>query len=76
MAKYLIKKYNATIHIEYILGLPGYTLEDFYEEFNAIYQTLNNYGGVSRGPLLILPDSPAADPAYIKKFGLNFYSVI
>ena len=75
MAKYLIKKYNATIHIEYILGLPGYTLEDFYEEFNAIYQTLNNYGGVSRGPLLILPDSPAADPAYIKKFGLNLVPI-
>jgi putative methyltransferase len=75
MAKYLIKKYNATIHIEFILGLPGYTLNDFYDEFDAIYQTLSNYGGVSRGPLLILPDSPAADPEYIKKFNLNLVPI-
>lgn len=75
MAKYLIKKYNATIHIEFILGLPGYTLNDFYDEFDAIYQTLSNYGGVSRGPLLILPDSPAADPAYIKRFNLNLVPI-
>lgn len=75
MAKYLIKEYNATIHIEFILGLPGYTLNDFYEEFDAIYQTLSNYGGVSRGPLLILPDSPAADPEYIKRFNLNIVPI-
>lgn len=75
MAKYLIDKYDATIHIEFILGLPGYTLDDFYQEFDAIYQTLSNYGGVSRGPLLILPDSPAADPDYIKKFNLKLVPI-
>lgn len=75
MAKYLIKTYDATVHIEFILGLPGYTLDDFYDEFDAIYQTLSNYGGVSRGPLLILPDSPAADPNYIKQFNLELVPI-
>lgn len=79
MARYLSKKYDATIHMEYILGLPGYTLKDFYEEYDAIYESasglLANYGGVSRGPLLILPDSPAANPDYIQKYGLKLVPI-
>ncbi|NBP58778.1 radical SAM protein, partial [bacterium] len=79
MARYLSKKYDATIHMEYILGLPGYTLNDFYDEYDAIYESasglLANYGGVSRGPLMILPDSPAANPEYIKKHGLKLVPI-
>ena len=68
VAKYLIEKYNSGIHVEFILGLPGYTLDDFYEEFNIIYKSFNNHAGISRGPMLVLPDSPSANPSYLEKF--------
>lgn len=67
MADYLIDKYNSHVKVELILGLPGFTLQDFYNECSSFY---GKYA-VVRGPVFILPDSPAADPAYISKWQIQ-----
>jgi len=75
LAKELIEKYDISVNVELITGLPGYKLEDFYDEIDVVYQVFNKYGGVTRAPLFILPDSPAANPEYIKKHGLHLVPI-
>lgn len=71
MAQYIIDKYDASVRVEIILGLPGSVLDDFYKECDVIYQVFNKYGGVTRAPFFVLPDAPAANPEYIKKYDLT-----
>ena len=71
MARYLIDKYDCEVHVELILGLPGMTLDDYYQECDVVYNVFNKYSGVTRDPLYILPDSPAADPKYIERWKLE-----
>lgn len=71
MAQYLIDKYDASVRVEIILGLPGTELNDFYKECDVIYQVFNKYGGITRAPFFVLPDSPAANPEYIRKYNLT-----
>jgi hypothetical protein len=71
MAKYLINKYDVSVRVEIILGLPGSVLADFYTECDIIYEVFNKYGGITRAPFFVLPDSPAANPEYIKKYNLT-----
>jgi hypothetical protein len=68
LAEYLANKYeNCENQIELINGLPGYTLEDFYEECSMFY---GKYAK-SVSPWLILPDSPGANPEYLKKWNVK-----
>lgn len=75
LAKELISKYDIGVNVELITGLPGYKLEDFYQEVDVVYEVFNKYGGVTRAPLFILPDSPAANPEYIAKHGLQLVPI-
>lgn len=71
MARYYIDHYDIGINVELILGLPGSTLEDFYEECNIVHRVFNKYSGVTRAPFFVMPDTPAADPRYIEKHKLK-----
>lgn len=83
LAHLLIQKYNAKINLGFILGLPGSTLDDFYQEFDLIYEMVNpgpDYDphasvGVDRSPMMCLPDSPASDPGYIEKHKMQLVAV-
>jgi hypothetical protein len=71
MARYLINKYDTSVRVEIILGLPDSLLSDFYDECDVVYSVFNKYGGITRAPFFVLPDSPAASPEYIKKYNLT-----
>jgi radical SAM superfamily enzyme YgiQ (UPF0313 family) len=63
LGKKFYEKYGKYAKLEIILGLPGYTLTDFYNEMNLT----NKIGGVwdwSRGPLTILPGTELSEPFY------------
>jgi radical SAM superfamily enzyme YgiQ (UPF0313 family) len=67
-AKYLFTEYGIRSDFEFMMGLPGYTREDFYDEVDIQYE----YGyGLERYLWLFLPDSPAYDPEYVKKFNIK-----
>ena len=67
-ARYLEKTYDVRSDIEFILGLPGYTKEDFYDEIDLQYE--HGYQ-LERYIWLLLPDSPAFDPEYKEKHGIK-----
>jgi putative methyltransferase len=68
LAEYLISKYNnCQNQVELINGLPGYTLKDFYDECSLFY---GKYAK-SVGPWYVLPDSPGANPEYLKKWDIK-----
>lgn len=71
MARYYIDNYDIGVNVELILGLPGSTLEDFYEECNIVHRVFNKYSGVTRAPFFVMPDTPAAHPDYIAKHQLK-----
>jgi hypothetical protein len=71
MAQYLIDKYDVSVRVELILGLPGSMLTDFYEECDVVYKVFNKYGGITRAPFFVLPDSPAANPEYVRQYNLT-----
>ena len=83
LAQQLIRDYHAGINLGFILGLPDSTLEDFYQEFDIIYEMffyrpftdLTDAIGVDRSPMMCLPDSPASDPAYIQQHGIELVAV-
>jgi putative methyltransferase len=67
--KDLLSRYNfdhLTVKYEMILGLPGSTLDKFYQSFNYLGST-----NPHRYPWWLLPTSPGADPAYRKRFKLE-----
>lgn len=71
-AKYLYDTYGVRADLEFIIGLPGYTRDDFYKEIDVHYE----YGyTLERYSWLLLPDSPAYDPEYRKKFDIESITV-
>jgi radical SAM superfamily enzyme YgiQ (UPF0313 family) len=67
-AKYLYDTYGIRSDFEFMMGLPGYSRNDFYDEVDIQYEHGYN---LERYLWLFLPDSPAYDPEYIKKFNIK-----
>ena len=67
-AKYLYDTYGIRSDFEFMMGLPGYTRKDFYDEVDIQYEHGYN---LERYLWLFLPDSPAYDPEYIKKYKIK-----
>jgi len=67
LSKYLREKYNYESIVELIIGLPGITLEKWYEEFNRPYAE-NVFARVYEWHLL--PEAEAYEKSYREKFGL------
>jgi hypothetical protein len=61
----LSKKNKLPLYVELILGLPGMTLEKFYQELSILKK---NKLSVMWFEWLILPETPAYDPEYKQKF--------
>ena len=60
--------------LEIILGLPGYTLQDFYNEMDFT----EKIGGVwdwSRGPLTVLPGTELADKFYRSMYKIKTVNI-
>lgn len=54
------------------MGLPGDTLDDFYERLNMFQDIKGNSSWLKTSNLLVmLPDSPMADPEYVKKHDIK-----
>ena len=67
-AQYLFDQYGVRSDFEFIMGLPGSTLDNFYEEVDIQYE----YGyNLERYIWMFLPDSPAYDDNYKKQFGIE-----
>lgn len=62
-----------TIYADMILGMPGSTLQDFYDEYE-IYWKQKNFNG-SRYIYMILPDTENSEPEYLKKHGIELVKV-
>lgn len=56
------------LYVEMILGLPGMTLEKFYQELSVLGQ--HNLS-VLWFEWLLLPETPASNPEYIEKYQLT-----
>lgn len=70
------------VDLELILGMPGSTLEDFYDEFKLYYRLSSNVSNSSEGqpwqnfrdgrfPYMILPATESASPVYQRKYGIK-----
>ena len=55
--------------VELILGMPGSTIDDFYNEYE-IYYNFKSYGSW-RHDYMFLPDSELTDPEYIQKYDIE-----
>jgi len=67
-AQYLFDTYGIRSDFEFMMGLPGYTRDDFYDEVDIQYE----YGyNLERYLWLFLPDSPAYSPNYIKEHNIK-----
>jgi tRNA A37 methylthiotransferase MiaB len=67
-AQYLFDTYGIRSDFEFMMGLPGYTRDDFYDEVDIQYE----YGyNLERYLWLFLPDSPAYSPDYIKEHNIK-----
>jgi hypothetical protein len=64
LARYLLNKFDIVVRIEFILGLPYYTLDMFYEEFIPIIDLYTEFNNLNweRPPLTLLPDSELGNP--------------
>jgi putative methyltransferase len=69
-------KYGVKPSIEFIMGLPGSTLEDFFKEMDY-FQILDSDScwNKMRNIFTLLPDTPAADKEYIKKHKIKISEV-
>lgn len=67
-ARYLFDTYGVRSDFEFMMGLPGYTRDDFYNEIDIQYE--HGYA-LERYLWLFLPDSPAYSPDYIKQFNIK-----
>lgn len=66
LAKKYLDKYNARIKVEIIMGLPGSTLDGFYEEMD-IFQVTNTWYNC-RNIFSLLPDTEAYTKEYREKY--------
>ena len=66
-----LKTKNRKPYIELIRGMPGSTLDDFYEETNIIF-TIDPYGESeqNRFDYMMLPDTEVAQEAKENKYGI------
>ena len=69
LAKKYIDLYGATIKTEIIMGLPGSTLELFYEEMD-VFQITNTWYN-SRSIFSLLPDTEAYTAEYREKYKIK-----
>jgi hypothetical protein len=55
------------------MGMPGSTIDDFYKEFEMLYnfQSWNSY----RHDYMFLPDAEISRPEYLKKYGIELVEV-
>jgi hypothetical protein len=67
-AQYLFDQYGVRSDFEFIMGLPGSTLDNFYEEVDIQYEHGYN---LERYIWMFLPDSPAYNDNYKKQFGIE-----
>lgn len=67
-AKYK-QQYNSQAKVEIIMGLPGYTLDDFYHEMLLFQQTGNWF--CPRNLFSLLPNTEAASAAYRAQYQLK-----
>jgi hypothetical protein len=65
--------YITTPTLELIMGMPGSTIDDFYKEFDMLYnfQSWNSY----RHDYMFLPDAEISRPEYLKKYGIELVEV-
>lgn len=71
LANYLTSKYkDCLVKVELIGGLPGFTLEKFYEECSIFW---GRYAKTI-SPWFVLPDSPGANPEYLEKWKIKLIS--
>lgn len=61
-------KYGYRIRLELILGLPGATLDSYYQALDVMGK---DSVFSKRYYWLLLPTAPAADPEYMKKFNIK-----
>lgn len=69
LAERMKKKYNVTPNPELIMGLPGTTLDIFYEEMN-LSEVVGNWDWI-RYPYSVLPATEAASEEYFKKYNIQ-----
>jgi len=69
LAKKYRDLYGMSGKLELILGLPGSTIDSFYDEMDLTPNT--NIWDWSRGPLTILPATEMADPLYKALHGIK-----
>jgi putative methyltransferase len=62
------EKYNSLIEVEFILGLPGETLDSFFDTFNTLYK--HDLRSVFH-PWFLLPTSPAYNIDYRTQFKIE-----
>jgi hypothetical protein len=60
--------------LELILGMPGSTIEDFYNEYELYwnFRSLGNW----RHDYMFLPDSEISNPEYLEKYDIKLVEVI
>jgi putative methyltransferase len=63
------KLYNSSAKVELIMGLPGNTISNFYEEMN-LFQRIGNWECV-RNMFTLLPSTEAYSEEYRKKYGIK-----
>ncbi len=78
LSEYIYSKNRSGRDIELILGMPGSTIEDFYEEYNLIWNFRPNIENIKysswdslRHDYMILPDSELASPGYLEQHGIQ-----
>jgi putative methyltransferase len=69
LAKKYIKEYNAKIKVEIIMGMPGTTLDIFYEECD-LFQITNTWYN-ARNVFCLLPDTEASSKEYREKYQIK-----
>lgn len=69
LAKKYKTLYNSSAKVELIMGLPGSTLDEFYEEMNLFYQMENWF--CPRNMFSLLPNTEAASESYRRQFKLQ-----
>ena len=77
LGKYIKKRAEEhnmiTPGLEMIMAMPGSTLDDFYDEFELLYnfEALNDH----RYDYMVFPDCDVADPDYIAEYGIELVDV-
>ena len=78
LAEYINEKCNIQGYpkppLELILGMPGSTIKDFYDEYELYwnFKSLGNW----RHDYMFLPDSDISHPDYLKKYNIKLVEVI